>query len=176
LINYGFEKEEYVASKVSSETEQQASETWNIFLELFKLSVSELKLNTWFKPIKPKKLNDNILTISVPSQDYYEMIVSRFGEIVNKAIVSILGKDGRINYEIDAGLSFPEAEPEAANTPKARELISPVTQEQETLSYSPRCYLNPNTHSKILLRARATNLLLRHRYQFQTSRAHNIIR
>jgi chromosomal replication initiator protein len=144
LTNYGFDKQDYLVNTAPTETERTAAETWSKFLELFKLNVSELKLNTWFKQIKPKELSENILTISVPSHDYYEMIVSRFGEIINKATHSILGKDGRINYEIDTVVTFTEAEPPAIeNTPKAQELISHVSPAQESLSNSLRCYLNP---------------------------------
>ena len=54
---------------------QEAFNTWTRFMDIVKLNVSDLKLNTWFKPIKPRSLDGTTLTISVPSQDYYEMII-----------------------------------------------------------------------------------------------------
>jgi chromosomal replication initiator protein len=83
------------------ENDTKASEIWSRFLEIVKLNVSELKLNTWFKPITPKSFADNTLLISVPSRDYYEMIISRFGGIVTKALNNILGADGKLVYEIE---------------------------------------------------------------------------
>ena len=100
----------------TAETSQEAFNTWIRFMDIVKLNVSDLKLNTWFKPIKPVSLKEGTLTISVPSQDYYEMIISRFGEIVNRAIRSILGNDGRLVYEIDPRTTFSQ-EPELIDTP-----------------------------------------------------------
>ena len=61
-------------NKLTDETSQEAFNTWIRFMDIVKLNVSDLKLNTWFKPIKPVSLKEGTLTISVPSQDYYEMI------------------------------------------------------------------------------------------------------
>lgn len=99
---------------------QEAFNTWTRFMDIVKLNVSDLKLNTWFKPIKPRSLEGSTLTISVPSQDYYEMIISRFGDIVIRAIRSILGDDAKIVYVIDPRTTFSQ-EPELIETPPAVE-------------------------------------------------------
>ena len=80
---------------------QEAVDVWSKFLEIVKHNVSELKFNTWFKPIKAKSISNNTLLITVPSQDYYEMIISRFGDIITRALKMILGNDGKLIYEID---------------------------------------------------------------------------
>ncbi len=102
--------------QVTDKNQQEAFNTWTRFMDIVKLNVSELKLNTWFKPIKPKSLEGTVLTISVPSQDYYEMIISRFGDIVVRAIRSILGDAGKIIYVIDPRTTFSQ-EPELIETP-----------------------------------------------------------
>jgi chromosomal replication initiator protein len=89
------------ASLSSSDTNKEAGEVWINLLEIVKLNVSELKYNTWFKPIKAKSYSDNTLLITVPSRDYYEMIISRFGHIVTKAIHSVIGENGKLIYEIE---------------------------------------------------------------------------
>ena len=91
---------------VNNESEQKAQELWAQFLGIIRLNVSELKLNTWFRPIKAKALIENTLTITVPSQDYYDMIISRFGDIVSKAIKAILGDDGKLVYRIEPAKVF----------------------------------------------------------------------
>lgn len=101
---------------ISDKKQQEIFNTWTRFMDIVKLNVSELKLNTWFKPIKPKNLEGSILTISVPSQDYYEMIISRFGDIVMRAIRSILGDGGKIVYIIDPMTTFSQ-EPELIESP-----------------------------------------------------------
>jgi chromosomal replication initiator protein len=79
---------------------QEAENVWNQFTELIKLNISDLKYNTWFRPIRPVSLNGSTLHISVPSKDYYEMIIARFGEMVVKAVKSVLGENGKLSYEI----------------------------------------------------------------------------
>lgn len=91
---------------VNKESEQKAQEVWAQFLGIIRLNVSELKLNTWFRPIKPRALTENTLTITVPSQDYYDMIISRFGDIVSKAIKAVLGDDGKVIYKIELAKVF----------------------------------------------------------------------
>lgn len=103
-------------NNITEETAQEAFNAWTRFMDIVKLNVSDLKLNTWFKPIKPVSLKGSVLTISVPSQDYYEMIISRFGDIVTRAIRSILGSDAKIVYEIDPRTTFSQ-EPELIETP-----------------------------------------------------------
>lgn len=143
-------------SKIT-DTAQEAFNNWTRFLDIVKLNVSELKLNTWFKPIKPVAFENNILTISVPSQDYYEMIISRFGDVVTKAIRSVLGDGGKIVYEIDQRISFSQ-EPELIDSPppaafdpnyyrpSAQQETGPALKvklgEVEN-EYTQRCFLNP---------------------------------
>jgi chromosomal replication initiator protein len=147
-----------INSRQTTDTSQEAFNHWTRFLDIVKLNVSELKLNTWFKPIKPAAFENNILTICVPSQDYYEMIISRFGDVVTKAIRSVLGETGKIVYEIDQRSSFTQ-EPELIDSPPPRTFdpnyYRPGQQAAETTpalkvklgdaenEYTQRCFLNP---------------------------------
>lgn len=81
-------------------TSSETAGIWNRILDIIKLNVSELKFKTWFKPLKAKSIDNGTLTILVPSQDYYEMVLSRFGDIVLKAVKSVLGVESRVIYEI----------------------------------------------------------------------------
>ncbi len=92
----------------------QASELWTKFLEIFKLNVSELKFKTWFKPIKAKSFSNNTLLILVPSADFYDIIISRFGDLVSKAKKLILGEDASLVYEIDETINENRSVPEIA--------------------------------------------------------------
>ena len=142
----------------TTDSSQEAFNSWTKFLDIVKLNVSELKLNTWFKPIKPVALVNSTLTISVPSEDYYEMIISRFGDVVTKAIRSVLGDEGKIVYEIDQRSSFTR-EPELVDSPPPSvfdpNYYRPSQKTAETQSalsvkigdaendYIQRCFLNP---------------------------------
>ncbi len=47
---------------------------WSNCLIKIKDSVGNQGFETWFKPIKPTKLENKILTIQVPSQFFYEYL------------------------------------------------------------------------------------------------------
>jgi chromosomal replication initiator protein len=107
------------------EKDEKSNQIWSAFLNSVNSNLSALKFNTWFKPIRLKSYEDNTLLISVPSQDYYDMIISRFGDIVTTALESAIGKDGKLVYEIDSTVSMlgkpenggnPENEPPAVRT------------------------------------------------------------
>ena len=55
---------------------------------------------TWFVPIVPVKLEDNELTIEVPTQFYYEWIEEHFIDLVRKTIRHELGPNGKLKYSI----------------------------------------------------------------------------
>lgn len=85
----------------AADTEVRAVEVWSKFLELIKSNLTELKYSTWFKPIKPKFFDEDTLTVLVPSQDFYEMIFSRFGSMISNSIQAVLGDNGRVVYVVD---------------------------------------------------------------------------
>lgn len=91
---------EQSVSSTSSE-DLKAIEVWEKFLELLKLSLKDSEIKTWFSVIKPKSFNDGVLTILVPSEDYYGMIERRFNKQISSIIESgLLGSTGKLKYEI----------------------------------------------------------------------------
>jgi chromosomal replication initiator protein len=144
LDSFGQENRQLAASESPSENEKLASEIWLKFLDLFSLNISELKMNTWFKPLKPISLNENTLTVSVPSADYCDMIVSRFGEVVKKAAQSLLGDSGKLEYKVDGSLSYYEQEPVPAYPQKLHVPFIQAPVDTVIPSRTDRCYLNPD--------------------------------
>ena len=55
---------------------------------------------TWFNPIKPVKLENNVLTIQVPSQFFYEWLEEHYIGLLKKTIKKELGVNGRLEYSI----------------------------------------------------------------------------
>ncbi len=55
---------------------------------------------TWFEPIKPVKLENNVLTIQVPSQFFYEWLEEHYIGLLKKTIKKELGVNGRLEYSI----------------------------------------------------------------------------
>lgn len=80
--------------------EIEAHLLWNKFTELLSDSLKKSEVSTWFSVIIPKSFENNILTISVPSEDYYSLIESRYNKIISGIVETLLGSEGKLNYEI----------------------------------------------------------------------------
>ncbi|MFP4288087.1 MAG: chromosomal replication initiator protein DnaA [Bacteroidota bacterium] len=75
-------------------------EVWKKCLTVIKDNITLNSYNTWFAPIKPIKIVNNVLTIQVPSQFFYEWLEEHYIELLKKTIKKELGSDGRLEYSI----------------------------------------------------------------------------
>ncbi|MCF8379186.1 MAG: chromosomal replication initiator protein DnaA [Bacteroidales bacterium] len=73
---------------------------WDKCLNVIKDNISHQSFKTWFEPIKPVKLVDNVLTIMVPSQFFYEWLEEHYITLLKKTIKKELGVEGRLEYSI----------------------------------------------------------------------------
>jgi chromosomal replication initiator protein len=105
----------------SKSTENHAVSLWNNFLDLLSDNLKKSEINTWFSVITPKSFENNVLTIIVPSKDYYSIIERRFNKQIGKIIESgLLGENGRLNYEVLQDSLFDEKEEQGNNEPVSR--------------------------------------------------------
>ncbi len=75
-------------------------EIWDNCLKIIKDNISFQKYKTWFEPIRPIRLEDNVLTIQVPSQFFYEWLEEHYITLLKKTIKTELGATGRLEYSI----------------------------------------------------------------------------
>ena len=75
-------------------------EVWENCLSVVKDNVHSQSFKTWFEPIVPIKLENNVLTIQVPSQFFYEWLEEHFISLLKKTIKKELGSDGHLEYSI----------------------------------------------------------------------------
>lgn len=75
-------------------------EIWDNCLEIIKDNVNSQSYKTWFQPIKPIRLQNNVLTIQVPSQFFYEWLEENYVGLLKKVIRKELGPEGRLEYSI----------------------------------------------------------------------------
>ena len=61
---------------------------------------NEQVYKTWFEPIVPIQLENNILTIRVPSQFFYEWLEEHFIDLLKRTIRLQLGPNGMLKYSI----------------------------------------------------------------------------
>ena len=73
---------------------------WNNCLKIIKDIVEWQHYKTWFEPIKPVELKNNVLVIQVPSQFFYEYLEEHYVNLLAKTLKRELGKDARLEYRI----------------------------------------------------------------------------
>jgi len=80
--------------------EKPFEKIWSNCLAIIKDIVEWQHFKTWFEPIRPVGLKDNVLTIQVPSQFFYEYIEEHYINLLAKTLKRELGKDARLEYRI----------------------------------------------------------------------------
>lgn len=77
-----------------------AESAWNECLEIIQDNISYQKFKSWFEPIKPVKIEENTLTIQVPSQFWYEWLEEHYYNMLRSTIAKVLGKNGKLEYSV----------------------------------------------------------------------------
>lgn len=113
---------------------------WDKCLEIIKDNISYQKFKSWFEPIKPVSLNEETLTIQVPSQFWYEWLEEHYYTMLRSTLAKVLGPQGKLEYSIVMEKS---QEPRSVLLPQRP--MGPV-KPQETTGYphhSPERIENP---------------------------------
>lgn len=77
-----------------------AEVVWQNCLDIIRDNINYQKFKSWFEPIKPLKIEENTLTIQVPSQFWYEWLEEHYYNMLRSAITKILGTDGKLEYSV----------------------------------------------------------------------------
>jgi len=76
-------------------------DVWNSCLQIIKDNITNpISYKTWFEPILPLKLENNVLTIQVPSQFFYEYLEEQYIGILRRTLRRIIGSDAKLEYNI----------------------------------------------------------------------------
>ena len=73
---------------------------WANCLRIIREEISEQSFDTWFRPIKPVRLEQHVLTIEVPSQFFYEWLEEHYVGLLKQVIRDSLGPEGQLEYSI----------------------------------------------------------------------------
>lgn len=91
--------------------ENDYQKVWAECLKIIKDNLGEDNekiFKTWFMPIVPVELRDNMLTIQVPSTFFYEWLESNYMDLLKSTIRLILGPQGMLKYSILLDTSISE--------------------------------------------------------------------
>ncbi len=86
---------------------------WSNCLDIIKDIVEWQHFTTWFEPIRPVELKDNVLVIQVPSQFFFEYLEEHYVNLLAKTLRRILGKGCQAGIQ-DHGRQWQSSE-QAAN-------------------------------------------------------------
>ncbi|MEA4996173.1 MAG: chromosomal replication initiator protein DnaA [Petrimonas sp.] len=73
---------------------------WKNCLDVIRDIIPEAAFNTWFSPIVPLKYEDNVLTIQVPSQFFYEYLEDKYIDLIQQTLYRKIGEGTILNYRI----------------------------------------------------------------------------
>jgi chromosomal replication initiator protein len=90
---------------------------WQDCLEIVKETVDEQNFNTWFKPIVPIRHEGDVLTIQVPSQFFYEWLEENYVPVLKKAVSTVLGATGKLEYSVIVDSGNKQSPPVTVNYP-----------------------------------------------------------
>lgn len=96
---------------------QQHLQKWEACLKVIKDNIPLQAYKTWFTPIVPIKLEDNVLTIQVPSHFFYEWLEEHYIVLLKKVIKKELGNNGRLEYSIVMERNTPNSTPYTVRIP-----------------------------------------------------------
>ncbi len=99
--------------------ELTAKTVWDNCLSYIKDNISAQSYKTWFLPIKPLKLKDNVLSIQVPSKFFYEWLEENYIKLLKSAITRELGDDAKLVYSIVMENTYGNTKPYTVKIPSS---------------------------------------------------------
>lgn len=102
-------------------------EIWKQALELIQQEMTSVSFSTWIEPIIPVSLENNVLSLEVPSEFNLGIINSRYKDLIQNAVRAVTKKDLSINLFV-----------KSAEQPKKEETVS-----QDSTASSFVSVLNP---------------------------------
>ncbi|MDR0692657.1 MAG: chromosomal replication initiator protein DnaA [Prevotellaceae bacterium] len=87
---------------ITSETSNNEyyQQVWRNCLRVIKDNTPASSFRTWFEPIVPLKLVNNVLTIEVPTSFFYEYLEEHFIDLLSKTLRKELGQEAQLEYSI----------------------------------------------------------------------------
>ena len=101
---------------------------WDNCLRTIKKNVNPQSYKTWFEPIRPVQLEQDILTIQVPNKFFFEWIEEHYVQLLKTSVRQELGDRGRLLYHIPEAGAAPvsAAATRASGKPSAEKDNEPV--------------------------------------------------
>lgn len=73
---------------------------WESCLKIIEQIVEPQHFATWFRPIKPVSLQDNTLTVEVPSEFFRQWLEDNFLDVLKKTLKREIGASAKLHYRV----------------------------------------------------------------------------
>lgn len=93
---------------------------WNNCLNIIKEDVADQAYNTWFMPIVPLRLEENSITLQVPSQFFYEWLEEHYVHVLKKALNATIGEGAKLEYSVVVDQGNKQNAPYVINLPNVK--------------------------------------------------------
>ncbi|KPM33694.1 Chromosomal replication initiator protein DnaA [Croceitalea dokdonensis DOKDO 023] len=117
-----------------------AISVWNNCLTFIEDNIQPQAFKTWFLPIQPVRLQDNALSIQVPSKFFYEWLEEHYVKLLKVALRRELGSNAKLVYIIKMENKYGNNEPFTEKIPSSnratmapQELDVPITSKNPEL-------------------------------------------
>ncbi|MBT8264975.1 MAG: chromosomal replication initiator protein DnaA [Bacteroidia bacterium] len=98
---------------------ETAQSVWNNCLKFIKDNIQPQAYKTWFEPIAAVKLQENALSIQVPSKFFYEWLEEHYVKILKVALTKELGEDAKLVYVIKMENTYGNKQPFTEQIPSS---------------------------------------------------------
>ncbi|MFK2821013.1 chromosomal replication initiator protein DnaA [Flavobacteriaceae sp. LMIT009] len=96
-----------------------AESVWDNCLQFIKDNIQPQAYKTWFEPIVAVKLQDNSLSIQVPSKFFYEWLEEHYVKILKVALTKELGESAKLVYVIKMENTYGNKQPFTEKIPSS---------------------------------------------------------
>lgn len=94
---------------------------WEDCLSILKDNLTERQFDTWFKPIVPVSLKDDVLTLEVASEFFREYIEEHYIPLLGRVLKKIIGPQVKLRYNVrvlsDTTVTLPSEEKRNVENP-----------------------------------------------------------
>jgi chromosomal replication initiator protein len=73
---------------------------WNNILSHIQPEINSQSFKTWFEPIRPVKIEKNEVSVTVPSQFFYEWLEEHYYSLISGALQKVLGVSAKLTYTV----------------------------------------------------------------------------
>jgi chromosomal replication initiator protein len=99
---------------------EEYKKVWANCLQIIKDNITASAYETWFVPIVPSRLIDNVLTIEVPTAFFYEYLEEHYINLLRKTLRKELGSAAKLEYSVRVANGSPTLKYPAQNRPELK--------------------------------------------------------